>query len=101
MYNKTFLCTYLEKDSIETYQEELLKAIGCESVNELVPAIEHLYETVKNDEIAQLIQKITQMTGVNEDLAFYILFSFDFFSYMHAYLVEPSTFPILYDKIKV
>ena len=101
MYNKSFRCTYLETESIEIYQEELLRAMECDSIDTLIPTMERFYETVKNEEIDQLIQKIAQLTGVQEDLAFYILFSFDFFSYMHDYLVDPSTFPILYDKIKV
>jgi len=101
MYNTSFRCTYLETDSLELYQEELLRACGCKTVDQLVPVIETLYETLKNDEITPLLQKIMILTNVSEELSFYVLFSFDYFSYMHDYLVDPSTFPVLCDKIKV
>jgi hypothetical protein len=101
MYNTSFRCTYLETDSLELYQEELLRACGCQSVDQLVPFIESMYETIQKDEITQLLQKIMILTNVNEELSFYVLFSFDYFSYMHDYLVDPSTFPVLCDKIKV
>jgi hypothetical protein len=101
MYNQSFQCTYLEKDSLELYQEELLKAFGCETVDELIPAMDALHETIKTEELTQLLQKITQLTGVNEELGFYILFSFDYFSFMHDYLIDSSTYTLLYDKIKV
>jgi len=101
MYNTSFRCTYLETDSLELYQEELLRACGCKTVDHLVPVIETLYETLKNDEITPLLQKIMILTNVSEELSFYVLFSFDYFSYMHDYLVDPSTFPVLCDKIKV
>jgi hypothetical protein len=66
MYNKSFHCTYLEKDSLELYQEEILKAFHCETVDDLIPAIESLHETVKT-ELTQLLQKISQLTGVQEE----------------------------------
>jgi hypothetical protein len=100
MYNKTFRCTYLEKDSLDLYQEELLRACGCQSVEELIPFIESLYE-IKEEELTPLLQTIMDLTNVCEELSFYVLFSFDYFSYMHDYLVDPSTFPVLCDKIKV
>lgn len=101
MYNKSFRCTYLEKDSIELYQNELLKAFDCETVEQLIPAMNALHQTMHTKELTQLLQKINQLTGVQEDLGFYILFSFDYFSFMHDYLLDPSTFTVLYNKIKV
>jgi len=100
MYDTSFRCTYLEKDSLELYQEELLRACGCKSVDELITAIETMYESRK-DELSPLLQKIMQLTNVPEDLSFFVLFSFDYFSYMHDYLIDPSTFQTLCDKIKV
>jgi len=100
MYDTSFRCTYLEKDSLQLYQEELLRACVCQSVEELVPAIETMYET-KPDELTPLLQKLMHLTNISEELSFYVLFSFDYFSYMHDYLIDPSTFQTLCDKIKV
>jgi len=100
MYDTTFRCTYFEKDSLELYQKELLRACGCETVDQLVPTIEAMYVT-RQAELTPLLQKIMQLTNVSEDLSFFVLFSFDYFTYMHDYLVDPSTFPILCEKIKV
>ena len=100
MYDTSFRCTYMETESLELYQQELLRACGCQTVDQLVPTIESMYET-RSEEINPLLQKIMFLTNVSEDLSFYILFSFDYFTYMHDYLVDPSTFSILCDKIKV
>lgn len=100
MYDTSFRCTYMETDSLELYQQELLRACGCESVDQLVPTIETMYES-RSEEITPLLQKIMYLTNVSEDLSFYVLFSFDYFTYMHDYLVDPSTFSALCDKIKV
>ena len=100
MYDRSFRCTYLEKDSLELYQKELLRACGCDSVDQLVPTIETMY-AARQEELTPLLQKIMYLTNVSEDLSFFVLFSFDYFTYMHDYLVDPSTFPILCDKIKV
>ncbi len=100
MYDTSFRCTYMETDSLELYQQELLRACGCQTVDQLVPTIETMYET-RNEEITPLLQKIMYLTNVSEDLSFYVLFSFDYFTYMHDYLVDPSTFSALCDKIKV
>ena len=100
MYDTSFRCTYMETDSLELYQQELLRACGCQTVDQLVPTIETMYES-RNEEITPLLQKIMYLTNVSEDLSFYVLFSFDYFTYMHDYLVDPSTFSILCDKIKV
>ncbi len=100
MYDTSFRCTYMETDSLELYQQELLRACGCQTVDQLVPTIETMYES-RSEEITPLLQKIMHLTNVSEDLSFYVLFSFDYFTYMHDYLVDPSTFSILCDKIKV
>ena len=100
MYDTSFRCTYMEKDSLDLYQQELLRACGCESVDQLVPTIETMYKT-RSEELTPLLQKIMYLTNVSEDLSFYVLFSFDYFTYMHDYLVDPSTFSALCDKIKV
>ena len=99
MYDTSFRCTYLEKDSLELYQSELLRACGCQTVDQLVPAIEIMYEK-KKDELIPLLQKIMTLTNVSEELSFYVLFSFDYFSYMHDYLIDDD-FLNLCDKIKV
>lgn len=100
MYDTSFRCTYMETDSLELYQQELLRACGCQTVDQLVPTIETMYES-RSEEITPLLQKIMYLTNVSEDLSFYVLFSFDYFTYMHDYLVDPSTFSALCDKIKV
>ena len=100
MYDTSFRCTYMETDSLELYQQELLRACGCQTVDQLVPTIETMYES-RNEEITPLLQKIMYLTNVSEDLSFYVLFSFDYFTYMHDYLIDPSTFSALCDKIKV
>ena len=100
MYDTSFRCTYMETDSLELYQQELLRACGCQTVAQLVPTIETMYKS-RSEEITPLLQKIMHLTNVSEDLSFYILFSFDYFTYMHDYLVDPSTFSTLCDKIKV
>ena len=100
MYDTSFRCTYMETDSLELYQQELLRACGCQTVDQLVPTIETMYES-RSEEITPLLQKIMHLTNVSEDLSFYVLFSFDYFTYMHDYLVDPSTFSSLCDKIKV
>ena len=101
MYCKDFRCTYLEKDSLETYQQELLMAFQCDTIDTLIPSIEAFYPIAQSDELTILLQKIMKLTNVNEEFSFYILFSYDYFSYMHDYLIDPSTFTLLYDKIKV
>jgi len=100
MYDTSFRCTYLEKDSLELYQVELLRACGCKTVDQLVPVIETMY-AARQEELSPLLQKIMSLTNVSEELSFYVLFSFDYFTYMHDYLVDPSTFSELCDKIKV
>ena len=100
MYDTSFRCTYLEKDSLELYQVELLRACGCKTVDQLVPVIETMYES-RREELTPLLQKIMSLTNVSEELSFYVLFSFDYFTYMHDYLIDPSTFSELCDKIKV
>jgi hypothetical protein len=100
MYDTSFRCTYLEKDSLELYQVELLRACGCKTVDQLVPVIETMY-AASPEELTPLLQKIMHLTNVSEELSFYVLFSFDYFTYMHDYLIDPSTFSALCEKIKV
>ena len=100
MYDTSFRCTYLEKDSLELYQVELLRACGCKTVDQLVPVIETMY-AARQEELSPLLQKIMSLTNVSEELSFYVLFSFDYFTYMHDYLIDPSTFSELCEKIKV
>jgi hypothetical protein len=90
----------LEKDSLELYQVELLRACGCKTVDQLVPVIETMY-AARQEELSPLLQKIMSLTNVSEELSFYVLFSFDYFTYMHDYLIDPSTFSELCEKIKV
>ena len=67
MYNKSFRCTYLEKDSLELYQNELLKAFECENVDQLIPAMTSLHQTMHTKELTQLIQKINLINIYNDN----------------------------------
>ncbi len=101
MYCTTLQCTYLEKESTELYQQELLQAFQCSTVEELTHALEQLEITLQSDKLSNLLQKVVEVNQVHKDLAFYMLFSYDYFYYMHQYILDPTTYSILYDKIKV
>ncbi len=101
MYCKTLKCTYLEQESITLYQQELLQALQCSTVEELTHALEQFELTLQSETLSNLLQKVVSVTQVHKDLAFYMLFSYDYFYYMHQYIVDPTTYSILYDKIKV
>ena len=72
MYDTSFRCTYMETDSLELYQQELLRACGCDSVDQLVPTIETMYEA-RQEELTPLLQKIMFLTNVSEDLSFFCI----------------------------
>ena len=101
MYCKTLKCTYLEQESITLYQQELLQALQCSTIEELTLALEQLEVTLKSEKLSNLLQKVVEVTRVHKDLAFYMLFSYDYFYYMHQYILDNTTYSILYDKIKV
>ena len=101
MYCTTLKCTYLEQESTELYQQELLQALQCSTVEELTHALEKLEITLQSDKLSNLLQKVVEVTQVPKDLAFYMLFSYDYFYYMHQYILDSTTYSILYDKIKV
>lgn len=85
MYNINLDCTYTDHAS---YQKKILEAFFITEFDELVDKVFDLYQKIRdNDEIRSLIAKI----GWSPDLAFYTLFSYDTFMYMHKFLVQLLT----------
>ena len=101
MYCNTLKCTYLEQESLILYQQELLQALQCSTIEELTLALEQLEVTIQSEKLSHLLQKVVEVTRVPKDLAFYMLFSYDYFYYMHQYILDDTNYSILYDKIKV
>lgn len=86
MYNTKIKCEY---DDLETYQTTLLSVFGVE-YDQLIDKIQTLYELLEtNEQIKMILKKVNEkMSWASPDFAFYILFSYDYFSYMHPFLIE-------------
>jgi hypothetical protein len=83
MYNTTLVCTY---NDLSSYQTLLLKILDTDEIG-LTGQIEVLYERVKdNKQIETLLQKLNGQWP--PDLAFCILFSYEFFEHTHRFLCE-------------
>jgi hypothetical protein len=91
MYNTNLILTYSAAQSEPLYQQELLQAFQVEQCEQLMPCIDALYETIPRTlDFKALMTQLQSISAfpLNEDMAFYLLFSFDYFSYAHTYLVE-------------
>ena len=86
MYNTKLKCEY---DDLEAYQMSLLSVFDSEFIH-LNEKIQTLYDTLhENEYIQKLLKKVqASMSWASPDFAFYILFSYDYFSYMHPFLIE-------------
>lgn len=86
MYNTNIKCEY---DDLEAYQMSLLSVFDAE-FSQLNEKIQSLYDTLRENEyIQKLLKKVNgTMSWASPDFAFYILFSYDYFSYMHLFLIE-------------
>lgn len=86
MYNTKIKFEYSD---LETYQTSLLSVFDVE-FDQLNEKIQVLYDLLQeNEHIKMLLTKVTyKMSWASPDFAFYILFSYDYFSYMHPFLIE-------------
>jgi hypothetical protein len=82
MYDVSIVCTYHDTAS---YQQKLLEAFSITEFDDLVGKLSLLYQQIGNTvQIKELVAKI----GWEPELAFYTLFSYDTFMYMHNFLVQ-------------
>jgi len=79
----------MKNESNEQYQQELLDVFKV-TFEELSNSIEQLYLRIKeNAQLQELLQKMeTKMKWANKDHCFYLLFSYDYFIYMHEYVKD-------------
>jgi hypothetical protein len=86
MYNTSISCEYSD---LETYQTAVLSAFGVE-FSKLNEEIQCLYDKLcTHEKVVMLLKKIHEsMSWASPDFAFYLLFSYDYFSYTHPFLIE-------------
>jgi hypothetical protein len=85
MYNLNLDCSY---ENNVSYQKKLLEAFFITEVDDLPDKVYELYQQIEeNEQVKKLIAKIEW----SPDLAFYTLFSYDTFMYMHNFLVQLLT----------
>ena len=91
MYDRTANCVY---DTTETYQAELLRIFGITDYDVLVVNIQALYDSLeKTNELNTIVKKIQSTAPwATTELAFFLLFSYEYFSYMHAYLKDANNY---------
>jgi hypothetical protein len=86
MYNTTIVCVY---DDLSSYQAMLLQIFDTE-FDGLTEKIQFVYEHVKtNEQVQSLIQKIKGPW--NSDVAFCVLFSYEYLVHTHRFLCELLT----------
>jgi hypothetical protein len=84
MYNTEVVCIYSD---LSSYQTMMLHILDTDQEG-LATQIQVLYDQVKDHEkIKSLIQKING-PWMTPDLAFCVLFSYEFFEYTHRFLCE-------------
>ena len=90
MYQTELTCSYMNHESNEAYQQELLDVFRVTTYEELSNRIEQLYLILKeNTQLQELLQKVeSKMKWANKDHCFYFLFSYDYFIYMHEYVKD-------------
>lgn len=86
-------------DTTEEYQALLLTFFQCKE-EELVTKIDSYYHSLENEELSQLCQLIHEQTNIPLEMAFYVLFSYDYFYDVQLYLKDATYYPTLYKKIK-
>ena len=87
MYNTTLVCTYSD---LSTYQSMLLQILDTDQGG-LTDQIQVLYDRVKDhDSIKALLRKLNGQ-WMTPDLAFCILFSYEFLEHTHRFLCELLT----------
>lgn len=86
MYNINLKCDYTD---LETYQTALLSVFDSD-FSQLNEKIQTLYDQLHdNEHVQKLLKKVQEsMSWASPDFAFYILFSYDYFLYMHSFLIE-------------
>jgi hypothetical protein len=83
----TIDCSY---DSTETYQQALLTIFHAE-YDMLAMKIQTLYDTTdKTDKLLYILGKVQEITPVSEDLAFFLLFSYEYFAHTYAFFKEET-----------
>jgi hypothetical protein len=84
MYNTEVVCIY---NDLSSYQEMILRILGT-NLDGLATQIQVLYDQLKDHEkINILIQKING-PWMTPDLAFCVLFSYEYFEYTHRFICE-------------
>jgi hypothetical protein len=84
----TIDCSY---DSTETYQQALLTIFHSE-YSMLATKIQTLYDTTeKTDKLMNILGKVQSITPVETDMAFFILFSYEYFAHTHAFFKEEES----------
>ena len=84
MYKTEVVCIYSD---LSSYQEMLLRILDTDQ-DGMATQIQVLYEQVKHlDENKSLIQKLNG-PWMTPDLAFCVLFSYEFFDHTHLFLCE-------------
>ena len=90
MYNTELTCTYMEKESNELYQQELLQVFHLTSYENLGRSIEKLYHIMKeNTKLQELIKEIQEKyPWTNKDHCVYFLFSYDYLHSTHEHIKD-------------
>ena len=84
MYNTEIVCIY---SNLSSYQEMILRILDTDQ-DGMAAQIQVLYDQVKdNEKIKSLIQKING-PWMTPDLAFCVLFSYEYFVYTHRFICE-------------
>ena len=84
MYNTEVVCVY---NDLSSYQEMILRVLDT-NPDGLATQIQVLYDQLKDHEkIKTLIQKING-PWMTPDLAFCVLFSYEYFEYTHRFICE-------------
>jgi hypothetical protein len=84
MYNTDIICIYTD---LSSYQEMILRILDT-NLDGLATEIQLLYDQLKDQEkIKSLIQKING-PWMTPDLAFCVLFSYEYFEYTHRFICE-------------
>jgi hypothetical protein len=81
------VCFY---DTTETYQQALLTIFHTEYCM-LVEKIQALYDSIeKTEKLKHILGKMQEITPVSNNIAFFLLFSYEYFAHTHAFLKEET-----------